>query len=113
MKMKLPAVIAVALLAVLSLPARAAAQSIAGLWDATVVVNEVEVPFRIEFAGSGAAVKGSLFNGDEKLTSTTGSFENGSLVLSFDEYETKLEATLKDGTLEGQYSRGTRGAPYP
>src|SRR5207247_6909882 len=38
---------------------------------------------------------------------------NGALVLSFDEYETKLEATLKDGHLEGQYSRGTRGAPYP
>jgi thiol-disulfide isomerase/thioredoxin len=113
MKKTLPAVLAVALLAVLSLPARADAQSIAGLWDATVVVNEVEVPFRIEFAGNGAAVKGSLFNGDEKLTSTTGSFENGSLVLSFDEYETKLEATLKDGSLEGQYSRGTRGAPYP
>src|SRR5262249_51177213 len=30
-----------------------------------------------------------------------------------DEYGTKLEATLKDGQLDGQYSRGTRGAPYP
>jgi thiol-disulfide isomerase/thioredoxin len=47
------------------------------------------------------------------VTSTTGRFENGALVLSFDEYETKLEATLKDGRLEGQYSRGSRGAPYP
>ena len=26
---------------------------------------------------------------------------------------TRLEATLKDGQLDGQYSRGTRGAPYP
>ena len=47
------------------------------------------------------------------MTSTTGSFENGALTLSFDEYGTKVEATLKDGRLEGQYSRGTRGAPYP
>jgi thiol-disulfide isomerase/thioredoxin len=47
------------------------------------------------------------------VTSTTGSFENGALTLSFDEYGTKVEATLKDGRLEGQYSRGTRGAPYP
>src|SRR5438552_12961724 len=67
----------------------------------------------MEVAGTGSAVKGSFFNGDEKVTSTSGQFENGALVLSFDEYGTKLEATLKDGRLEGQYSRGTRGAPYP
>jgi thiol-disulfide isomerase/thioredoxin len=113
MKTKLSVVLAVALVPVLLLPARAAAQSVAGLWDATVVVNDVQIPFRVEIAGTGAAVKGSFFNGDEKVTSTTGSFENGSLVLSFDEYETKLEATFNDGSLEGQYSRGTRGAPYP
>jgi thiol-disulfide isomerase/thioredoxin len=96
------------------LPTRAAAQPLSGLWDASVVVNGgVEIPFRFEIAGSGAAVKGSFFNGDEKVTSTTGQFDNGALVLSFDEYGTKLEATLKDGRLEGQYSRGTRGAPYP
>jgi thiol-disulfide isomerase/thioredoxin len=92
---------------------RAQSTSLAGLWDATVVVGDVTVPFRMEIAGAGSSVKGSFFNGDQKLTSTTGSFENGSLVLSFDEYETKLEATLKDGRLEGQYTRGTRGAPYP
>jgi thiol-disulfide isomerase/thioredoxin len=105
--------IAVALVAVLVLPASARAQSLNGLWDATVIVNGVEIPFRFELSGTGTSAKGLFFNGDEKLTSTTGSFENGALVLSFDEYETKLEATLKDGQLEGQYSRGTRGAPYP
>jgi thiol-disulfide isomerase/thioredoxin len=103
----------VALVALVSLPAPASAQSLNGLWDATVVVNDIVIPFRFELAGTGSAVKGSFFNGDEKLTSTTGSFDNGALVLSFDEYETKLEATLKNGALEGQYSRGTRGAPYP
>jgi len=102
-----------ALVALVLLPASARAQSIDGLWDATVVVNDVEIPFRIELAGSGTSAKGSFFNGDEKVTSTSGSFQNGALVLSFDEYETKLEATLKDGHLEGQYSRSTRGAPYP
>jgi thiol-disulfide isomerase/thioredoxin len=99
--------------ALLALPSIARAQSLAGLWDATVVAGGVEVPFRMEITGSGAGVKGSFFNGDEKVTSTSGQFANGALVLSFDEYETKLEATLKDGRLEGQYSRGTRGAPYP
>jgi len=99
--------------AMLALPPIARAQSLAGLWDATVVVGGVDVPFRMEITGSGAGVKGSFFNGDEKVTSTSGRFTNGALALSFDEYETKLEATLKDGRLEGQYSRGTRGAPYP
>jgi len=99
--------------ATLALPPIARAQPLAGLWDATVVVGGVDVPFRMEITGSGAGVKGSFFNGDEKVTSTSGRFTNGALALSFDEYETKLEATLKDGRLEGQYSRGTRGAPYP
>jgi len=110
----MPLLLAAALLALAALPARVEAQSISGLWDASVVVNGgIEVPFRFEIAGSGTAIKGSFFNGDEKVTSTTGSFENGALTLSFDEYGTKVEATLKDGRLEGQYSRGTRGAPYP
>jgi thiol-disulfide isomerase/thioredoxin len=97
----------------LNAPSPVAAQSIAGLWDASVVVNKLEIPFRFEIAGSGAAVTGSFFNGDEKVTSTSGTFENGSLTLNFDEYGSKLTATLKDGLLEGEYSRGTRGAPYP
>ena len=114
MRTKLSVVFAAALLALAAVPAPAAAQSLNGLWDATVVVNNgIEIPFRIELSGSGAAAKGSFFNGDEKVTSTTGTFENGALTLSFDEYGTKLEATLKDGRLEGQYTRGTRGAPYP
>jgi thiol-disulfide isomerase/thioredoxin len=114
MKRTMPLLFVAALLALAALPARVEAQSISGLWDASVVVNGgIEVPFRFEIAGSGRAIKGSFFNGDEKVTSTTGSFENGALMLSFDEYGTKVEATLKDGRLEGQYSRGTRGAPYP
>jgi thiol-disulfide isomerase/thioredoxin len=114
MKRTIPLLFVAALLALAALPARVEAQSISGLWDASVVVNGgIEVPFRFEIAGSGKAIKGSFFNGDEKVTSTTGSFENGALILSFDEYGTKVEATLKDGRLEGQYSRGTRGAPYP
>ena len=90
----------------------AMAQSVAGLWDATVNVNGVDIPFRIEFAGSGANVKGWFFNGDEKVVSTGGRFENGSLVLSFDGYASKLEATLKDGTLDGKYGRDEKRA-YP
>ena len=102
-------------LAVLALPPRAAAQPVNGLWDATVLVNNgaLEIPFRFELSGTGSSVRGSFFNGDDKTTSTSGSFQNGTLSLSFDELGTRLDATLKDGRLEGEYSRGTRGAPYP
>jgi thiol-disulfide isomerase/thioredoxin len=101
--------------AVIGFAPSAAAQPINGLWDATVLVNNgaLEIPFRFELSGSGSNVKGSFFNGDDKTTSTSGSFENGKLSLSFDELGTKLDATLKDGRLEGEYARGTRGAPYP
>ena len=118
MNTKLSVLFGAAVLALVAAsPARA--QSLTGLWDAAVVVSAgqdkgtIEVPFRFELSGSGSNIKGSFFNGDEKVTSTTGSLENGALVLSFDEYGTKVEAAVKDGQLEGQYTRGTRGAPYP
>ena len=43
-------------------PGGIAAQSasLAGMWDATVTVNGIEIPFRMEFSGAGSAVKGSL-----------------------------------------------------
>ena len=105
----------VVLLTLLVLPPRAGAQPVNGLWDATVLVNNgaLEIPFRFELSGSGSSVKGSFFNGEDKTTSTSGTLANGTLSLNFDELGTRLEATLKDGQLDGQYSRGTRGAPYP
>ena len=114
MTTKLSAV-AVVLLALVALPSRAVAQPVNGLWDATVLVNNgaLEIPFRFELSGSGSNVKGSFFNGDDRTTSTSGTLQNGVLSLSFDELGTRLDATLKDGQLDGQYSRGTRGAPYP
>src|SRR3954471_19520189 len=98
MTTKLSALIAV-LLALVAVPSPAAAQSVSGLWDATVVINNrdgaLEIPFRFELSGSGSNVKGSFFNGDDKTTSTSGSLANGRLSLSFDELGTKLDATLK------------------
>lgn len=112
--MKIPAlsVLAAVVISLVALPSRAAAQSLSGLWDASIVVNGVEVPFRMEIAGSGSSVKGTFFNGDEKIPSSSGTFQDDALMLSWPEYGTDLKATLKDGTLEGQYERGTRGAPW-
>jgi thiol-disulfide isomerase/thioredoxin len=111
MRTKSILLVVAALAGVLMLPQPARAQSPAGLWDATVVVNGVEVPFRFEIAGNGPQVTGTFFNGDDRIPSTTGTFGNGALTLNYDEYGTRLDATLKDGRLEGQYSRGTRGGP--
>jgi hypothetical protein len=92
----------------------AGAQPIAGMWDATIQINGVETPFKFELSGSGSNVTGSFFNGDDRFASTKGRFENGTLALEWDYYAAKLDATLKDGVLEGQYA-GTRRmkGPFP
>lgn len=92
--------------------AQSANPSIAGRWDATIQINGIETPFPLEISGSGANVSASLFNGDDRYPSTQGRFENGELSLKWDYYEATLEATLKDGVLEGQYA-GTRRMKGP
>lgn len=86
----------------------AIAQSIDGLWNATVIVNGLDIPFKFECADDGC----SFFNGDEKVTSTSGRFTEGTLALNFDHYGTKLQASLKDGVLEGKYGRPNREYPF-
>ena len=101
-------------------PAQTSPLPLAGLWDATVVVNGLAIPFRMEFSGEGSSIRGSFFNGQERVTSTSGRTDNrrnsddngAALILNFDEYATKLEATLKDGRLEGRYGNDARGY-YP
>lgn len=89
----------------------AGAESIAGLWNATINVNGTEIPFKIEFSGDGSNIKGWFFNGSQHENSTGGTFENGSLVLNFASYASVLKATLKDGSLDGEYVQ--RGKTMP
>ena len=79
------------------------AQSVAGLWDATITYNDTEIPFRLELSGSGANIKGWFFNGDNREVSNSGKLENGNLVLNFDSYLAKLTGTIKDGVFDGEY----------
>ncbi len=81
----------------------AVAQSLGGLWDATITFNGQAIPFRLQIAGEGAKLQGWLFNGEDKVVASGASFQNGSLVLNFDSYAAKLEAKLQDGELVGQY----------
>ncbi len=87
-------------------------QPLSGLWDAEVRVNGLEVPFRMEFAGSGPAVSGSFFNGDQKVTSTGGRFDGGTLVLDFDYYAARLTAQFSGGKLTGTYRRAAQEYPF-
>jgi len=81
----------------------AAGESVTGIWDAKLNLNGVEIPFKIEFTGSGSTFKGWFFNGDEREVSTSGNLENGSLILNFADYAAQLSATVKDGAMEGRW----------
>jgi len=99
-------------LAVFVFAQAAAAQSLAGLWSATVTVKGVNIPFRMEFSGEGSSVTGYFFNGDDKVPSTSGRFDHGALVLEFAHYATELRATLKEGVLEGEYAAARRSYAF-
>src|SRR5271167_2570649 len=90
----------------------ASASGVTGLWDAVVVANKVEVPFRFEIVQSGPQVEGFFFEGDRKVGSTSGSFENGTLRLEYDFLNTTLEATLDGDQLRGTY-RNNRADARP
>ena len=92
--------------------AAAADSPLAGRWNATVVSNNVEVPFAFEVTGEGPSLKGSFFNGDRRITSTSTSVEDGATVFNFDQYASKLRVSFKDGQLTGEYRRA-RGGPFP
>jgi thiol-disulfide isomerase/thioredoxin len=88
------------------------AQSLAGEWDATVKANGVDVPCRFKITGDGPNIQGTFFNGEELYPSSSGSFANGSLALNYDYTAGKLEATWKDGHLEGAFHAGRGNYPF-
>jgi len=92
------------------------APKIAGLWDAVVIANQAEIPFRFEIAQNGPQVQGFFFEGDRKVGSTSGAFENGKLRLEYDFLNTTLEATFEGDQFSGTYRNNaingaTQGPP--
>jgi thiol-disulfide isomerase/thioredoxin len=100
------------LLAPLAAVASAQSPSPAGLWDATVVVNNLEIPFKFEIAERGGTASGAFFDGEVRIPSTAGRYEGGALSLTFAQYGSRVDATLTGDHLDGRYDRGTRGAAY-
>ena len=88
------------------------ARSYAGRWDAVVVANGVDVPFVLEIVAEGTTLKASFFNGERRITSSPGRFEDSVLVLPFDQYAAKLRLSAREGGLSGEYQRA-RGGPLP
>ena len=91
-------------------PSVGAASSIDGLWDAIVVANGTEIPFRFEIETKGAETQGFFFEGDRKIGSTSGSFADGTLKLEYDFLNTTLEAKLNGEELIGAYRNNRPGA---
>jgi thiol-disulfide isomerase/thioredoxin len=84
----------------------------AGLWDATVTVNKIQIPFRMEIAARGSKATGAFFNGAERVTSTAGQFSNSTLTLQFAHYASRLEATWDGAAWTGVYYRPNK-VQYP
>jgi peroxiredoxin len=83
-----------------------------GRWDATVVVNGVEVPFPFEIETRNGVTAGSFFNGERRIRSTSSRVKGNGLVLTFAQYAATLDISADAGQLTGEYRRGTRTA-YP
>ena len=77
--------------------------SINGLWDAIVVANGADVPFRFEIVSGRDGPQGFFFEGDRKIGSTSGSFADGVLTLEYDFLNTVLETRLDGDRLVGTY----------
>jgi peroxiredoxin len=88
-----------------------AASDINGRWDAVLARNGTEIPFRLDIKGSGDNVQGVFYDGFKPYDGTTSaSFHNGKLTLNIDHYLTTINATLKDGQLDGTAAAQNREA---
>jgi thiol-disulfide isomerase/thioredoxin len=79
-----------------------AADSLNGRYDASVTLNKTVVPFRLDISGEGNNLVGTLYNGEDKETTTDASLVDGKVTLNFEHYLTKIVATKKDGKLSGE-----------
>lgn len=93
----------VLVLCLIALPVASAPANITGLWDAAIVAGQFEIPFRFEIAQNGTQIQGFFFDGDRKVGSTAGTFENGALRLDYDFLNTTFEARFEGDQFVGTY----------
>jgi thiol-disulfide isomerase/thioredoxin len=86
-------------------------ESVAGRWDASLINNGTVIPFRLDISGSGPTVKGTFYDGFKPYDGTTsGTFQDGKLVLNVEHYLTTITATLNNGQLTGNVVTQSRSA---
>ncbi|HEY3741705.1 MAG TPA: TlpA disulfide reductase family protein [Bryobacteraceae bacterium] len=95
----------VLLAAAVSLCATAFAGNIPTIWDATVTINKIEIPFRFELTTRNGKTEGAFVNGDDRVRSSAGHWKGNGLTLAFDDYGATLTAKLEGGRLNGIYNR--------
>jgi thiol-disulfide isomerase/thioredoxin len=79
-----------------------APDSVEGRWSASLIQNGMVIPFRLDISGSGPTIKGTFYDGFKPYDATTsGTFQNGKLVLTAEHYLTTITATLNNGQLTG------------
>src|SRR2546429_124010 len=81
----------------------AAETNIDGLWDASVVVGQAEIPFRFEIVSTNGQVQGFFFEGDKKIGSAPGRFVNNELQLQYELLYSTLTATFDGEQFQGTY----------
>lgn len=85
------------------------AQSPDGVWRGFVKTKSgEEVAFTLEVKREGDKIVGSLVNGDDRTTSTSGSFDGKTLKLRYDFYDGELTATIAGDELRGTFDRQWR-----
>ncbi len=85
------------------------AQYTDGVWRGFVKNSSgEEVAFTLEVKREGDTFSGSLINGNDRTTSTSGSFDGKTLKLRYDFYDAELNATIDDHELRGTFTRQWR-----
>lgn len=88
-----------------------AGSPVEGRWDAQLVQKDTVIPFRLDIAGDGQKVRGTLYDGFRPYEYTTSaSYTGGKLVLNIEHYLTTITATEKEGKLIGDVVVRNRGS---
>ena len=101
---------------VLSAAPAAHAQSLSGQWDATLTIGSAAIPFRLDLEQKGHELHGTLYNGEDKETTTSASLADGTVTLEWEHYLTTIVAREQEGTLVGRVEmrndKDASGSPF-
>src|SRR5260370_1395177 len=79
-----------------------------GLWDASVLVGQAEIPFRFEIVSNNGQVEGFFSEGDKKIGSTSGRFVNKELQLQYEFLNSTLTGRWRGNSLVLSHFAGER-----